>query len=168
MDAGPVLAKVARLLAEHRLEAILIGNAAAALQGAPVTTIDMDFLFRKTPGNLRKLKQIATQLGAVILKPYYPASGLYRIMRDEEGLQLDFMTHIHGVRSFNGLRSRCTSVRVGDHALLVASLADVIRSKKAANRPRDRADLEILEKTLEEKESQGGQGGKTGRPQGRK
>jgi hypothetical protein len=40
MDARPVLFRIARLLAEHRLEAVLIGNAAAALQGAPVTTVD--------------------------------------------------------------------------------------------------------------------------------
>lgn len=170
MDAGPVLAKVARLLAEQRLEAILIGNAAAALQGAPVTTLDLDFLFPKTPGNLGKLKRIADQLGAVVLKPYYPASGLYRIMRDDDGLQLDFMTHIHGVRSFNNLRSRSTSVRFGDHELLVASLPDVIRSKRAVDRPRDRADIEILEKTLEEKKRTGGpEPEKTARrPQGRK
>jgi hypothetical protein len=100
MNARPVLAKVTQLLSEHRLEAILIGNAAAALQGAPVTTIDMDFLFRKTPGNLARLKRIAADLGAVVLKPFYPVSGLYRVMRDDDGLQLDFMTHIHGVRSF--------------------------------------------------------------------
>jgi hypothetical protein len=37
MDASPLLARIAELLARHRLEAILIGNAAAALQGAPVT-----------------------------------------------------------------------------------------------------------------------------------
>jgi hypothetical protein len=152
MDARPVLVKVAWLLSEHRLEAILIGNAAAALQGAPVTTIDMDFLFRKTPGNLARLKRIAADLGAVVLKPFYPVSGLYRVMRDDDGLQLDFMTHIHGVRSFNSLRARCTTVRFGEHELLVASLADVILSKRAANRPRDRADIAILEKTLEEKE----------------
>jgi hypothetical protein len=43
-------------LSAVRLEAILIGNAAAAIQGAPVTTVDFDFMFRATPANLAKLK----------------------------------------------------------------------------------------------------------------
>jgi hypothetical protein len=54
MDAHPILARVAQLLERHGLEAVLIGNAAAALQGAPVTTVDLDFLFRRTPANVRK------------------------------------------------------------------------------------------------------------------
>ena len=33
--------------------------------------------------------------------------------------------------------------------ILVASLADIIRSKQAANRPRDRAVIDVLEKALE-------------------
>jgi hypothetical protein len=41
MDARPVPA-------EHGLEAVLIGNAAAALQGGPITTVDFDFMFHKT------------------------------------------------------------------------------------------------------------------------
>jgi hypothetical protein len=51
MDAAPILSQIAELLARHGLEVVMIGNAAAALQGAPVTTIDIDFLFRKTPAN---------------------------------------------------------------------------------------------------------------------
>ena len=35
MDAAPLLQSVVAALAEVRLEAILIGNAAAAIQGAP-------------------------------------------------------------------------------------------------------------------------------------
>jgi hypothetical protein len=35
MDAAPELARIAASLERHGLEAILIGNAAAALQGAP-------------------------------------------------------------------------------------------------------------------------------------
>jgi predicted nucleotidyltransferase len=150
MDAAPLLARVAKLLREQKLDAILIGNAAAALQGAPVTTVDFDFLFRKTPANIRKLKALARSLDAVILRPYYPASGLHRLSRDEDGLQLDFMTAIDGIRSFEGLRKRAKTVRLAGADLTVATLSDIIKSKRAANRDRDRAVLDVLEKALHE------------------
>ena len=149
MDAKPYLVEIGRHLKQVGLDAVLIGNAAAALHGAPVTTVDFDFMFRKTPRNLSKSKAIARALGATVLRPYYPVSDLYRIVRDD-GLQIDFMATIHGIRSFAGVRARSEEVTIDDVAVLVASLADIIRSKKAAKRPRDRAVLEILEKTLEE------------------
>ncbi len=139
---------MARVLREQELEAILIGNAAAALHGAPVTTIDLDFLIRKTPANLRKLKGIAKALGAVVFTPHYPVSGLFRIIRDEDALQLDFMTGIHGVRSFNGMRSRATEVDFEGAKIMVAALTDIIASKRAADRPQDRAVIHVLEATL--------------------
>jgi hypothetical protein len=135
MDARPVLFRIARLLAEHRLEAVLIGNAAAAMQGAPVTTIDFDFMFRKTPANLRKLKALAAALDAVILRPYYPASDLFRIVRDEDGLQIDFMGSIDGVRSLASLRSRARVVKFEGGQILVASLADVPTCTPASGFP---------------------------------
>jgi hypothetical protein len=97
MNAAPLLNLIARLLAKHRPEAILIGNAAAELQGSPVTTVDLDFMFRATAPNLRK-------------------------------------------------------VSFGRHDLLVASLRDIIRSKKAAGRAQDRAVLPILRKTVDAQE----------------
>jgi len=150
MDAQPVLARIAAVLERHKLEVILIGNAGAALQGAPVTTIDIDFLFRRTPANVRKLKAVADELEAVVLRPYYPVSPLWRMVRDADGLQLDFMDAVHGIRSFEGLRKRATEARFGGARLLVAALADIIRSKRAAGRPQDLAVLPILEKLLEE------------------
>jgi hypothetical protein len=69
MDASPILSRLAQVLAEHNLEAVLIGNAAAALHAAPVTTLDFDFLFRKTARNMRKLKAVADSLGAIVLRP---------------------------------------------------------------------------------------------------
>lgn len=152
MNAEPLLAMIARLLAKRRLEAILIGNAAAALQGSPVTTQDLDFMFRKTPRNLDKLKGIADDLDAIVLRPFYPASGLFRVVRDRDGLQLDFMARIDGIRSLESLRANAARVEFGGAALLVASLRDVIRSKEAAGRPQDKAVLQILRKTLREKE----------------
>jgi hypothetical protein len=150
MNAAPLLIRIAGLLRRHGLDAVLIGNAAAALQGAPVTTVGIDFLFRKTPANLKKLKAVARDLGAVILRPYYPVSGLFRVARDEDGLQLDFMTVIDGVRSFEGLRGRARTIHFGDAQLQVAALSDIIRSKRAAGRARDLAVLVVLQRTLDE------------------
>jgi hypothetical protein len=56
MDASPLLARVVAALVQQRLDVVLIGNAAAAMHSAPVTTLDFDFMFRDTPTNLRKLK----------------------------------------------------------------------------------------------------------------
>jgi predicted nucleotidyltransferase len=150
VNAAPFLAEIGRALQAVQLEALLIGNAAAALQGAPVTTVDFDFFFRRTPRNLAKLKVFARRVGATVLRPYYPVSDLFRVVRDEDGLQIDFMGTIHGVRSFEGVRERAARVEIAGVSILVASLSDIVRSKRAANRPRDRAVLDVLEKSLEE------------------
>jgi hypothetical protein len=150
MNAEPILTLVTRLLSAYRLDAVLIGNAAAALQGSPVSTVDLDFMFRQTPRNLSKLKSVAGALGAMILRPYYPTSSLFRVVRDADNLQLDFMAKIDGIRSFEALRSRATIAEFGGCELRVASLADIIRSKTAANRPQDRAVLPLLKQTLRE------------------
>jgi hypothetical protein len=151
MSAEPLLSSVASALAEVKLEAVLIGNAAAAIHGAPVTTVDFDFMFRSMPGNIAKLKRFAKVLDAVVLRPFYPVSALFRVMNDDRGLQVDFMPAIHGVKSFNALRSRAQLISLGVRSLWVADLADIIASKRAAGRARDQAVLEILEKTLSEK-----------------
>ena len=146
---------------------VLIDNAAAALQGAPVTTVDFDFMFRKTAVNLRKMKALAARLDATILRPYYPASDMYRVVRDDDGLQLDFMAAIHGVRTFARLRDRARTIEIGGASLRVASLDD-IKSKKASRRPRDLAVLESLERTREEAErSSAGTGGAQARKRSR-
>jgi predicted nucleotidyltransferase len=154
VTAQPILTAVARALKKVNLDAVLIGNAAAALHGAPVTTIDLDFFIRKTPPNIRKLKALADELNAIILRPYYPVSGLYRLTRNPDNLQLDFMTTIDGVSAFESVRARSQEISVGGQPVRVAALADVVASKKAANRPSDRAVLGILKATLDEQARQ--------------
>jgi len=146
MDAKPLLVEISRRMLEVGLEAVLIGNAAAALQGAPVTTVDFDFFFRKTPRNMTKVKALARALHATVLRPYYPVSDWYRVVRDDDGLQVDLMATAHGLRSFEGVRARASILSIGGVPIAVASLGDIIKSKRAAGRPRDKAVLEILEK----------------------
>jgi len=146
MDAKPLLVEVGRRMHEVGLDAVRIGNAAAALQGAPVTTVDFDFFFRKTPRNLTKVKALARALHATVLRPYYPVSDLFRVVRDDDGLQDDLMATAHGLRSFEGVRARATVLTIDGVPITVASLADIIKSKRAAGRPRDKAVIEILER----------------------
>jgi hypothetical protein len=146
MTAEPTLRLVARLLARHKLDAVLIGNAAAALRGAPVTTLDLDFTYKRSPAAERKLRALARELDATILTPVYPVSDLLRVSRDNASVQLDFMAKIDGVRRYESLGARATPMRFGEHDLLVASLDDIIRSKSAAARPQDLAVLPLLER----------------------
>jgi predicted nucleotidyltransferase len=150
VDAQPELALLARVLNENRLEAILIGNMAAALHGAPVSTVDIDLFFRKTPANMEKLKRVAKVLEAVILRPYYPVSALFRLQRERDGLQIDFMGKIDGVKSYENVRSHAAAYEIGGQKILAASLDDIIRSKRAAGRGKDLAVIDILEKTRDE------------------
>jgi hypothetical protein len=96
---------------------------------------------------------VAKVLGAVVFSPHYPVSGLYRVMRDDAPLQVDFMTTIHGVKSFSMLRSQAESLLIEGESLVIAALPDIIASKRAADRPRDRAVIDVLEQTLRQKEN---------------
>src|SRR5215471_17098303 len=149
MDATATVARIGRAIERNGLEAVLIGNAGAAIHGAPVTTDDIDFLYRRTPANLRKIRRIAEDLEAVVFAPFCATSGILRMMNDDETLQVDFMDQVSGIRSFEGIRKRARQVTIEGAKLMVADLSDIIKMKRAAGRAKDRAVLEILEKTLE-------------------
>lgn len=53
MNAEPLLYRIAAMYAEHRFEAVMVGNAAAAPRGAPIATLAIDFLFCKTAGSVK-------------------------------------------------------------------------------------------------------------------
>ena len=131
-----------------KLEAIVIGNSASMLNGAPVTTQDIDLLIRDTRLNRRKLARFATAIGG---SAPMPVSELSSVEWIEGGLAVPVEIHfdrISGGLTFSSVRSRAHLVAVGAERLRVADLADLIRSKRAANRPKDRAVLPILIETL--------------------
>ena len=153
MDATPLLLEIADAFAAAQLEAILIGGAGAALQGAPVTTLDFDFLYRTSPANQSKLHKVTELLGGQMTQPFPAVSTLYRILRPNSPLQIDLVSQIHGVKSFTRLRGNAVCVEIAGRTILVASLADIIKSKKEANRPQDVAMLHVLQRTLKEQEA---------------
>jgi hypothetical protein len=133
-----------RALQAARLEAIIVGTTAAVLQGVPLMTEDVDLLIRDTPRNREKLERLRLELGR---GPAIEISPLSRVLRlvSEDDIDVDILFDELGSSSYAGIRSRSLSISIGEMTATVASLDDVIASKKAANRPKDRAQLPMLE-----------------------
>ena len=130
------------------LEAIVVGSVAAVLQGAPVMTQDVDILIRDTPRNREKLARWCEEMGGARLVQPSPMSRTLSTVGTD--IQVDVLFDLlPSCRTrFESLRARSVKVKVGAHEATVASLADIVASKKAANRDKDRAVLPILADTL--------------------
>jgi hypothetical protein len=141
------LAALWRAIGAVKLEAILVGSAGAAAQGAPITTQDFDLLVRDTTVNRAKLEELAARIGAARPRKLSPLAGAVTLVGAEIPVDVLF-DEMAGAIKFEAVRSRAVSVPLGDVTILVASLADIIASKRAANRAKDRAQLPVLESTL--------------------
>lgn len=148
------LAELAIALRNEKLDAVVVGNVASILNGAPVLTQDVDLLVRDTPLNRKKLKRFAATLHGT--GPAY-ISGLTSTERIYGArVPIDILYgHMIGGLSFASVKSRASPAFVGTEILTVAALADVIRSKTAAGRPKDKAVLPILLTTLESRRAEG-------------
>lgn len=138
------LVKVWDVFKKNRLEAIIVGLTGAALHGAPVTTVDLDFLARDTPRNRERIKAVAKELKLVAMQPFAPASSMFRLVGGP--VQVDVLFAISG-SSFNRERASAKEIVVLGRMLLVSSLENIIASKKKAGRAKDKAVLPILEET---------------------
>ena len=155
MDAKPQLTELARRFADLQLDTVMIGNAAAALQGAPVTTLDIDFMLKWTDDNYKKLAVLAQQMRCKFIEMKVPGDNyMYRLENVEKSIYLDFLFVAAGIESFEALKQRSMDVVFGEHPLKIAALEDILASKRMAGRPKDLAILPILEMTLDEKQKQ--------------
>src|SRR5512136_472097 len=58
-------AEILRLLAESEVEFVVVGMTAGVLQGAPVTTFDLDVVHRRSRENVARLLRVLAELDAV-------------------------------------------------------------------------------------------------------
>src|SRR5262245_1653729 len=58
-------AEILRLLASNDVEFIVVGMTAGVLHGAPVTTLDLDIVHRRTPENIERLLRVLREIDAI-------------------------------------------------------------------------------------------------------
>ena len=154
------LDELLRLLAKDGVEVVVVGMLAGVLQGAPVTTGDLDVVHRRTPDNVRRLARLLERIGAVYrhdprrLQPnesHLGGAG-HQLLETSLG-DLDCLGEIDGGRTYEDLLDASIELELGDglriRALGLRALIDV---KRRAGRAKDLAALPLLESTLEEAE----------------
>lgn len=154
-------------LDRHGVRYVLIGGLAAVLHGSPLPTLDADICPSAEPDNLARLAAALAELGARIRTPDTPEgvafphhagflAGVQLLNLVTRCGDLDLSFQPAGTGGFSDLASRAVEVRIGDLEVPVAALEDVIRSKEAANRPKDHRMLPVLRQLLEEIRKRGG------------
>ena len=128
------------------LDYVIVGMAAASLQGVPVMTQDVDILVRDTSLNRDRLGRLAELIGSARPMAVSALTTTVTLIGAEIPVDVLF-DRLPGARSFEGVRSRSVNVSLGNIAAVVASLEDVIASKEAVGRPKDLAHLQILRDT---------------------
>ncbi|HLR25198.1 MAG TPA: hypothetical protein VK112_04980 [Fodinibius sp.] len=153
---------IIKTLAKHQVNYILIGALAARLQGFPRMTADTDITPAQDIGNIERLAQALNELNTRVFTESVPIglpfdcsaanlkqSRLWNFITDAGRLDVAFKPI--GTDGYNDLIKNAEKYKVYGETIYAASLEDIIRSKKAADRPQDRQDVIILREILKRK-----------------
>ena len=155
---------ILRCLVEHGADFVMVGGVAGRLRGAPLVTQDVDVTPESSLDNLERVMGALEDLEARLRTatdpegvPFPYDAKLLESARSwtlvtKHG-DLDVVLEPAGTQGYPDLIRGADSLLVAidpDLRVNVAALADVIRSKEAAGREKDRAALPLLRRTLEE------------------
>jgi hypothetical protein len=151
-------AEILRLLAENEVEFVVVGMTAGILHGAPVTTVDLDLVHRRSPENVTRLLRVLAELDATYrhdprgLRPaesHLVGPG-HQLLKTRLG-DLDCLGAIDQDRRYEDLLPLTVEMVLSEgRTVRVLSLHALIDAKERAGRPKDLAALPVLRATLEE------------------
>jgi hypothetical protein len=160
VDLGRLLA----VLSRHRVVFVLIGGLAAVFHGSPFPTEDADIAPDSGPANLARLAAALRELNARVRADAHPegvpfacdadalaGAQTWNLVTDVGDLDITFRPS--GTQGYRDLRRDAVAAEIYGVTVQIASLADVIRSKQAANRPKDQRVLPTLRELLAKRSS---------------
>lgn len=153
--------RILRILQEHGVRAVLIGGFAAVIHGSPYVTTDIDVVPSADPENLGRLSGALDAMKARVWTASEPdgipfdhdatslaAVSVWSLVTDFGRLDLTFVPS--GTSGYDDLQRGAIHLTILGAEVDVASLADVVRSKEAAGRDKDRLVLPVLRRLLQE------------------
>lgn len=155
MNFDPVA--ICRILNEERVDYVVVGGLASVILGSPLPTEDIDVVPDRSETNLVRLAVALRRMNAKIRTEGDPVeapldAGFLANMPFMLNLVTDFgivdltFEPSGSLRGFSDWNARASSEEVADGLVIrVASLDDIIESKRAADREKDRRALPYLE-----------------------
>lgn len=158
VEFGPE--RILGVLAAHGVRSVLIGGFAAAIHGSPYVTTDVDVVPAVDEENLRRLSDALTEMHSRVWTATEPSGvpfdhsaasladmRVWNLVTDHG--RLDIMFEPAGTSGYEDLAREAVRLTILGVDVDVASLADVIRSKEAAGREKDRLVLPVLRRIAE-------------------
>ena len=151
------------VLAKHDVRCVLIGGFAAVIHGSPYVTTDVDVVPATDQENLGRLSSALKEMHARVWTsnepggiPFDHSAGslasvrVWNLVTDHGRLDITFAPS--GTDGFDDLARDAVHLTILGVPVQVASLRDVVRSKEAAGREKDRLVLPVLRRIIAEVE----------------
>lgn len=156
--------RILKVLASYEVKYVLIGALAARLQGFPRMTADVDITPSSDLENIEKLAAALCEMNARIFTESSPKGLSFdcsaEALRQAEmwnlitsAGRLDIAFKPAGTMGYKDLEENAIHFQVYGIDLWVADLKDIVRSKKASDRPQDRQDIIILNEIIKRNRS---------------
>ncbi len=139
---------------------ILVGGLAAVVQGAPVTTLDVDIVHDRSSENIAKLFKFLKSIDTIFRRPddkiITPKaddfSGLKHALFTTRLGPLDVLAVIEEGKAYEDLINHTIEIEFRGHRIHVLDLEMLIKLKRASNDPKHKQQLPVLEETLRQLE----------------
>ena len=145
-----------RTLLAYKVDFVVIGGLAARLHGSPTVTDDLDVCHARSQTNLKRLARALGEMDATLRLPDpdemvdLPLDERLLAVTDNLTLNTDFgafdlLARPAGTDGYEDLSRGAVTVKL-ERALSieVACIDDLIRMKRAAGRPKDLIEVEVL------------------------
>ncbi|MEK6647127.1 MAG: nucleotidyltransferase [Candidatus Firestonebacteria bacterium] len=137
--------KLLKLLKENKVKFVIIGATAFPVYGYARATLDTDIFIKPEKQNassvLKALKEFGYDVTDVTVEDLISKKLLIR----QYTVETDVHPFVKGV-TFEEAWEHKVKAKIGKTEVFFASLDDLIKMKKSANRPKDKEDLKYLAK----------------------
>ena len=146
MDLYPDFKEFIQLLNAEQVEYLVGGGYAVTWHGYPRYTGDIDIWIHATPENASRMIRVLEQFGAgsagITAKDFL--DDRFEVFKmGREPIRIDMMTRMKGLE-FPPAFARKEIYDSDGTPVFILSLIDLRRAKRAANRPKDKDDLQHL------------------------